>query len=77
MMTCLFGRQALDAVDVHQHALGDLHIAQLRGDLHDVLHAAAGDGHLPPAGGGSVHDLLDAVDVGGEGGDDDALARSR
>ena len=65
--------QTLDAVDVHQRVLGHLHVAQLRGDLHDVLHAPAGDGHLPPAGGGGVQHLLDAVDVAGEGGDDDAL----
>ena len=69
----LLGRQALDAVDVHHRALGQLHIPQLRGHLHDVLHAAAGDGHLPPAGGGGVDDLLDAVDIAGEGGDDNAL----
>ena len=65
--------QTLDAVDVHQCVFGHLHVAQLRGDLHDVLHAPAGDGHLPPAGGGGVQHLLDAVDVAGEGGDDDAL----
>ena len=53
----LLGRQALDAVDVHHRALGQLHIPQLRGHLHDVLHAAAGDGHLPPAGRRRVGDV--------------------
>ena len=65
--------QGLDLVDVHHRVLGQVHVAQLRGYLHDVLHAAAGDGHLPPAGGGRVDDLLDTVDVGGKGGDDDPL----
>ena len=65
--------QALELVDVHQCVFGDLHIAQLRGDLHHVLHAAAGNGHLPAALGGGIQHLLDTVDVGGEGGDDDTL----
>ena len=66
----------LDLIDVHHCVLGQLHVAQLRGHPHDVLHAAARHRHLPPAGGGGVNDLLDAVDVGGEGGDDDALLAS-
>ena len=66
-------RQALDFIDVHQGVLGNLHIAQLCGHPHDVLHGPARDGHLPPVGGGGVQHLLDAVDVGGEGGDDDPL----
>ena len=65
--------RALDLVDVHEGVFGNLHVAQLRGDLHHVLHAAAGDGHLPSALGGGVQHLLDAVDIGGKGGDDDAL----
>ncbi len=65
--------QGLDVVQVHQHAVGDVHIAQLGGHLHGVLHAAAGDRHLAAIAGGHVDDLLDAVHVGGEGGDDDAL----
>ena len=40
-MTCLFFGRPLDLVDVHQGVLGHLHIPQLRGDLHHVLHAAA------------------------------------
>ena len=65
--------EVFDLVDVHQRVLGHLHIPQLRGDLHDVLHGPARDSHFPPAGGGGGEDLLDAVDVGGKGGDDDAL----
>ncbi len=37
-----------------------------------MFHAAAGEGDFPPGGHGLVHDLLDSVDVGREGGDDDA-----
>ena len=65
--------QALDLVEVRHRVLGQLHVAQLRCHPHDVLHAPAGHRHLPSAGRRRVDDLLDAVDVGGEGGDDDAL----
>ncbi len=65
--------QGLDVVQVHEHALGDLCIAQLRGHLQGVFHAPAGDGDFSPVAGGHVDDLLDAVHVGGEGCDDDAL----
>ena len=68
----VFG-QAFELVDVHEGVLGHLHIAQGGGDLHDVLHGPPGDGHLPAKGRRGVQHLLDAVDVGGEGGDDDAL----
>ena len=73
MMHTLMLGQGLDLVQVHEHAVGDLHIAQLGGHLHGVLHGPAGDRHLPAVPGGHVDDLLDAVHVGGEGGDDDAL----
>ena len=69
----LLRRETLDAVDVHDRPLRELHIAELRGDLHDVLHRAARHGDLASAGGGRVDDLLDAVDVRGERRDDDAL----
>ena len=69
----LLRRQALEPVQLHEGVLGHLDIAQVGGDLHDVLHGPAGDGHLPAAGGRGVQHLLDAVDVAGEGGDDDAL----
>ena len=65
--------QGFDVVQVHQHPVRHIHIAQLGGHLHDVLHRPAGDGHLSAVAGGHVDDLLDAVHVGGEGGDDDAL----
>ena len=68
--------QALDPVDVHQGVLGHLHIAQLCGDLHDIFHGPARDGHLPAEGRGGIQHLLDSVDVGGEGGDDDPVLAS-
>ena len=68
--------QALDPVDVHQGVLGHLHIAQLCGDLHDIFHGPARDGHLPAEGRGGIQHLLDPVDVGGEGGDDDPVLAS-
>src|SRR5699024_5060085 len=54
-------------------AFRDIHIAQLARDLDHVLHAAARDGDLALILGRDVHDLLDALDVRGEGSDDDAL----
>ena len=64
--------QALDVVDIHQHPVGDAHITQFHRHLHSVLHAPAGDGDFPPVLGGHGDDLLNAVHIGGEGGDDDA-----
>ena len=65
--------QTLDLVDVHHGVLGDTHIAQIGGDLHNILHAAPRHRDLASARGGCVNDLLNAVDIGGKGGDDDAL----
>ena len=65
--------QALDVGQIHQHAVGNVHIPQLGGHLHGVLHGAAGDRHLAAVPGRHVDDLLDAVHIRGEGGDDDAL----
>ena len=66
--------QGLDLVDIHQSSLGDIQIAQLRGHLQDVLHAAAGDGHLAAVPCGDGEHGLNAVHIGGEGGDDDAVS---
>ncbi len=71
-MTLVLG-QALDGLMSTMTPFGDVHIAQLGGHLHGVFHAAAGDSHLAAVLGGHRDDLLDAVHVGGEGGDDDAL----
>ena len=64
--------QGFDLVDVHQRSLGDVEIAQFRGHLQDVFHAAARNGHLAPVALGNGQDRLNAVHIGGEGGDDDA-----
>ena len=65
--------QLVDVVEIHQHALGDVHVTQHHGDAQDVFHAAPGDRHLAPVLDRNVDDLLQAVHVGGEGRDDDAL----
>ena len=70
-------RQALGGGDVHDGAGLDLQVAQLRADLEHILHAPAGDGHLAAIALGRLDDGLDAVHVGGEGGDDDALEIGR
>ena len=61
----------LDGVDIHQGVFWDVHVSQLCGNPHHVLHAPSGDGNLPAVLGGKVDDGLDPVHVGGEGGDDD------
>ena len=65
--------QGFDLVDIHQSPLRDLEIAQLRGDFEDVFHAPAGDGNLAAVAAGDGEDRLNAVHIGGEGGDDDAV----
>ena len=69
----LFQRHRLDLVDVDHGVFRRLHVAEVHGDFCHVFHAAARDGDLAPALRRGVHDLLDAVDVGGERRDDDAL----
>ena len=69
----LIERERLDLVDVCHGVLGQLHVAEIDRDLGDIFHAAARDGDLAADRRRRVDDLLDAVDVGGEGRDDDAL----
>ena len=69
----LVGGVAVQLVDVDEGALRDVHIAQLLGHGGVVDHAAAAEGHLAALLDGQVDDLLDAVDVGRKGGDDDPL----
>ena len=69
----LVKRHRLDLVDVDHGVFRRLHVAEVGRDLCDVFHAAARNGDLAPALRRGVHDLLDAVDVGGERRDDDAL----
>ena len=65
--------QATDMRQIDQRILGYLHIAELRGDPHDVFHAAPSDGDLTAIACGHVDNLLDAVYVRGEGGHDNPL----
>ena len=69
----LVARQLVELLDIHHHVVRDIHIAQHLGHAQDVLHAAPGDADLAAVLHRHVDDLLQAVDVGGEGGDDDAL----
>ena len=62
----------VDLLEIHIGVGGQGEIAQLGAHLEDVLHAAARNGHLAAVLGGHVKDLLYPVDVGGEGGHDDA-----
>ena len=53
---------------------GHVQVAELGGDGHVADHGAAHEGDVAAVVGGGVEHLLDAVDVRGEGGHDDALA---
>src|SRR5690606_19592826 len=63
--------QVVDLLDVDDGVLGDGEVAQFGGDAHVAHHGASDEGHLAAVGVGGVEHLLDAVDVRGEGRDDD------
>ena len=65
--------KALDGSQIHNGSRLHLQIAQLLGDLQHVLHAPAGDGDLAAVALGGGENGLNAVHVGGKGGDDDPL----
>ena len=69
----LLGRQIAHLVGVEDVLLGDVEVAELAGDLGVVDHRAASDDDLATACDRRVTDLLDAVDVARERGDDHAL----
>ena len=60
-----------DVVGIDEDAGGDLEVAALGGDPHVAHHGAPHEGDPSVVQGGGVEDLLDAVDVAGEGGHDD------
>ena len=60
-----------DVPGIDEDAGGDLEVAALGGDPHVAHHGAPHEGDPPVVQGGGVEDLLDAVDVAGEGGHDD------
>ena len=70
----LLRRQLVHVLDVDQRGIGDAERAQVTGQAHVLPHRHAERGHDPAAGDGRVGDLLDAVDVAGEAGRDDAPA---
>ena len=68
---CLLRRIVLQLVDLDQGLVGHIQVAQLLSCGDDVHHAPALHNHLPVILVGRVDDLLHAVHVGREGGDDD------
>ncbi len=68
----LVGAVAVDLVDLDEDAVGHLEVAQLGRLGHHIEHTAPGKRHLALVLHRIVHDLLHAVDVGGETCDDDA-----
>ena len=71
----LLGPQELELVGLDQQLVADLEVAEVARDVHVLPQRAADEADLPPGLVGDVHGLLDAVDVGGEGRDEDpALA---
>ena len=66
------GRQRRQLLEREERPLGDAEIAELRGQAHVGLHAPPEERDPAPERGGEVEDLLDPVDVRGEGGQDDA-----
>ncbi len=64
-------RLFVDVLDLDEDVTGHLDVAELLGDRQVVDHRTADHGHLPLVAGRRVESLLDAVDVGREGRDDD------
>ena len=62
----------LDLVRLDQQPLGNLDVAERSPDIDVLAHRTADQRDLATERGGRVDALLDAVDVGGEAGDDDA-----
>ncbi len=68
-------RELLQLLRAHDQTGGDLQIAQVTGDAHVADHRPADEGDLAAVLVGGVQDLLDAVHVAGEAGDDDPAWR--
>ena len=67
----LLGPQELELVGLDHQLVPDLEVAEVSRDVDVLPQRAADQADLPPCLVGHVHGLLDAVDVGGEGGDED------
>ena len=66
--------EVADVLDVDDRRLGDVQQPHLAGQPHVLLHRQAERGDLAAEGDGGIGDLLHAVHVAGEAGDDDAAA---
>ena len=69
----LLRRVLVDLLNVDEDGVRHMQVAQLLGHLGVGDHAASAHRHLAARLDGQVDDLLDAVDVGGKGGHNDAL----
>ena len=67
----LLVRVVLDLARLDQQTLGGVGDPEVGGDVEVLAHRAADERDLAAEGVGGVDDLLDAMDVGGEAGDDD------
>lgn len=68
-------RELLQLLRAHDQTRRDLQIAQVTGDAHVADHRPADEGDLAAVLVGGVQDLLDAVHMAGEAGDDDPARR--
>ena len=66
-------RQGFNVIQIHQHAVRDIHIPQLGGDLHIILHAPPGHSHPPSVACRHINNLLEPVHVRREGRHNDTL----
>ena len=69
----LAGRGVLDLVGVDDEAGGGIDVAEVLGDFSGVIDGSADEGDLAAVLVGKVHGDLDAVDGGGEAGEEEAL----
>ena len=69
----LLGIVFLDLTEIDDCICGNGHISELNCRGNDIEHGAARDGDLSVIFDAGIDDLLNTVDVGGEGCDDDAL----
>ena len=64
------GHATLELLKRHDQVVRHLEVAEIAGDPHVAHHGPTDEGHLPSVGVRAVQDLLDAVHVAGEAGDD-------
>ena len=69
----LFQGDSVDLIQLHDDRIGQVEITEFGGDPHRVYEAAAGDADLAAVAVRRGDHLLDPVDIGGEGGEDDPV----